>query len=74
MSCTVKTGNVSKGGKIKVMFNYSFRITDNQYRMGMTNSKNGSIFEVAQWYPRMCVWGLGGYGGGSGVEWNEGRK
>lgn len=46
----------AKGGKLKIKINYAFDIP--QYgtdRMGRLTTKNGEIFEIAQWYPRMCV-------------------
>jgi len=45
------------GGLLKIRINYSFKIP--QYgtdRTGRLESKNGWIYEVAQWYPRMCVY------------------
>ena len=46
-----------KGGSIKIMMTYSFKIADGSaLRMGMMDSKNGKIYAVAQWYPRMCVY------------------
>ncbi len=45
-----------KGGVVKFSISYSFKIPDgNVLRMGMMKTKNGRIYEVAQWYPRMCV-------------------
>src|SRR5258708_26083247 len=44
------------GGLLKIRINYSFKIP--QYgtdRTGRLETKNGWIYEVAQWYPRMCV-------------------
>jgi hypothetical protein len=48
------TGN---GGVIKLKIEYSF-ISPNygSDRMGIQETKNGKIFQVAQWYPRMCVY------------------
>jgi Peptidase family M1 domain len=47
----------AKGGKIKLFLTYSFKIPDgNVLRMGMMDSKNGKIYAVAQFYPRMCVY------------------
>ncbi len=46
-----------KGGKITILIKYAFRIP--QYgidRMGIQPTKNGNIYEIAQWYPRMCVY------------------
>lgn len=45
-----------KGGKIHVLMNYKYEIPGafggrNDY----VATKNGVIYEIAQWYPRMCV-------------------
>ncbi len=47
----------SKGGVIKIKVDFSF-ISPNEGsdRMGILETKNGKIFTVAQWYPRMCVY------------------
>ena len=45
------------GGTIKLKIAYSF--ISPKYgsdRMGILDTKNGKIFSVAQWYPRMCVY------------------
>ena len=48
------------GGQLKLKIEYSFISPDyGSDRMGIVNtdqSKNGKIFQVAQWYPRMCVY------------------
>jgi len=48
------------GGQLKLKIEYSFISPDyGSDRMGIINtdqSKNGKIFQVAQWYPRMCVY------------------
>jgi hypothetical protein len=45
------------GGQIKLKIEYSFISPDyGSDRMGILNTKNGKIFSVAQWYPRMCVY------------------
>ena len=44
-------------GSVEIKINYSFAVP--QYgtdRMGRLNTKNGWIYEIAQWYPRMCVY------------------
>ena len=47
----------SKGGEIKLMINYSFVSPDyGSDRMGVEATKNGKIYTIAQWYPRMCVY------------------
>jgi len=45
------------GGQVKLKIEYSF-ISPNygSDRMGILETKNGKIFQVAQWYPRMCVY------------------
>ncbi len=45
------------GGVVKIKIEYSF-ISPNygSDRMGIQETKNGKIFQVAQWYPRMCVY------------------
>jgi len=45
------------GGQLKLKIDYSFVSPDyGSDRMGILNTKNGKIFSVAQWYPRMCVY------------------
>jgi hypothetical protein len=45
------------GSQVKLKIEYSF-ISPNygSDRMGIQSTKNGKIFQVAQWYPRMCVY------------------
>jgi hypothetical protein len=44
-------------GVVKVRVSYSFKIPDyGSDRMGILTRKDGLIYEVAQWYPRMCVY------------------
>ena len=45
------------GDVVKIKIGYSFKIP--QYgsdRMGTLPTKNGVIYEMAQWYPRVCVY------------------
>src|SRR5579872_3845360 len=47
---------LKSGGSIRIAIAYAFKIP--QYgtdRMGRLETKNGWIYEIAQWYPRMCV-------------------
>ena len=47
----------AKGGVVNLKINYSFVSPDyGSDRMGVQETKNGKIFIVAQWYPRMCVY------------------
>ncbi|MEO6489559.1 MAG: M1 family metallopeptidase [Ferruginibacter sp.] len=46
-----------KGGKISVKINFSFIIPLNGAgRFGRQYTKAGVIYQIAQWYPRMCVY------------------
>jgi len=46
-----------KGGKIKIIIEYSFVIPPGSIaRSGWMYTKNGAIYDVAQWYPRMEVY------------------
>ncbi|WP_448101800.1 M1 family metallopeptidase [Luteibacter jiangsuensis] len=46
-----------KGGKISLTIVYSYELPgDFGGRTGFAPSKNGNIYEMAQWYPRMCVY------------------
>ncbi len=46
----------AKGDSIQVKINYSFTIPEyGTDRLGRIQTKNGWINEIAQWYPRMCV-------------------
>ena len=47
----------AEGGKIKLNIGFSFTSPDyGSDRMGVLETKNGKLFTVAQWYPRMCVY------------------
>ncbi|HLG40570.1 MAG TPA: M1 family metallopeptidase, partial [Chitinophagaceae bacterium] len=50
----------SAGGKVKINIAFEFEVpgygTDRMGRLGFPDSKNGWIYEVAQWYPRICVY------------------
>lgn len=47
----------SKGGIIEFKIDYSFISPEyGSDRMGFLPTKNGKIFTVAQWFPRMCVY------------------
>jgi hypothetical protein len=46
----------SAGGKVKLSIQFEFEVPEyGTDRMGRLNTKNGWIYEVAQWFPRMCV-------------------
>ncbi len=45
------------GGQVRIKVQYSFIEPDyGSDRTGIQQTKNGKIFAVAQWYPRMCVY------------------
>jgi len=45
------------GGQVKLKIEYSFISPDyGSDRMGIQETKNGKVFTIAQWYPRMCVY------------------
>ena len=47
----------ANGGKIYINIDFSFTSPDyGSDRMGVLETKNGRIFNLAQWYPRMCVY------------------
>lgn len=47
----------ANGGKTTVKIEYSFAIPEyGTDRMGRLLTKNGWIYEIAQWFPRMCVY------------------
>jgi hypothetical protein len=47
----------ANGGEIKINIDFSFTSPDyGSDRMGVLETKNGRIFNMAQWYPRMCVY------------------
>ncbi len=47
----------ANGGVAKIEMEYSFVSPDyGSDRMGVQETKNGKIFTMAQWYPRMCVY------------------
>ncbi|WEK37986.1 MAG: M1 family metallopeptidase [Candidatus Pseudobacter hemicellulosilyticus] len=44
-------------GSVQVKINYTFEIPEyGTDRMGRLNTKNGWVYEVAQWFPRLCVY------------------
>ncbi|MCC3152742.1 M1 family metallopeptidase [Hymenobacter sp. BT770] len=46
-----------KGDKLGIHIDYGFNVPEyGSDRLGRLKTKNGEIFEVAQWYPRMAVY------------------
>lgn len=49
--------DLKPGGVLKIKIAYSFEVPRyGEDRMGRIDTKNGWIYEIAQWYPRMCVY------------------
>jgi hypothetical protein len=47
----------ANGAKAKIEIEWSFIAPDyGSDRMGVLSTQNGKIFQIAQWYPRMCVY------------------
>ncbi|HEX7814257.1 M1 family metallopeptidase [Dyella sp.] len=47
----------ASGGTVRVHIHYSFTVPGEfGGRMDYNTSKNGDIYEIAQWYPRLCVY------------------
>jgi len=47
----------AQGGVAKIKIEYSFLSPKyGSDRMGIEDTKNGKVFTIAQWYPRMCVY------------------
>lgn len=45
------------GSKVKMVISYEFTVPEyGTDRMGRLATKNGTVYEVAQWFPRMCVY------------------
>ena len=57
MQIRLKDSLPSAGTKIQLKIDYTFTIPENgSDRMGRINTKNGWIYSVGQWYPRMEVY------------------
>ena len=57
MQIKLPQGLSGNGSKIRIKMDFSFVSPDyGSDRMGVLETKNGRIFTMAQWYPRMCVY------------------
>lgn len=57
MQVFLPKGLNAKGGIVKLKIDFSFIAPfEGSDRMGVLETKNGKIFTIAQWYPRMCVY------------------
>ncbi len=56
MQIRLKEPLKARGGKIKINLDFNFILPEyGADRCGILKTKNGNIFAVAQWFPRMCV-------------------
>ncbi|MEI8060004.1 MAG: M1 family metallopeptidase, partial [Ferruginibacter sp.] len=56
MQVRLRTNLKAGGDVVKLKIDYSFTLPEyGADRCGILSTKNGDIFTVAQWYPRMCV-------------------
>jgi len=47
----------SNGGKVKLNIPFNFDVPEyGTDRMGRLKTKNGWVYEIAQWFPRLCVY------------------
>ena len=57
MQVWLKDALKSSGGKVKLSIKFDFVVPEyGSDRMGRLNTKNGWIYEVAQWFPRLAVY------------------
>ncbi len=57
MQIRLKNAMKPAGDVVKIKIEYSFSLPEEGAdRCGILKTKNGNIFAVAQWYPRMCVY------------------
>jgi Peptidase family M1 domain len=57
MKINLPTPLMGSGNKIKIKITYAFTIPEyGTDRMGRQKTKQGWIYELAQWFPRMCVY------------------
>jgi len=57
MQLRLNSPMLAKGDKISIKINFSFIIPlDGAGRFGRQYTRNGVIYQVGQWYPRMCVY------------------
>lgn len=53
----LKNALAGKGGRVTLMIRYRYEVPgDFGNRTDFVETRNGKIFEIAQWYPRMCVY------------------
>ncbi len=57
MQLRLPTPLAANGGTVRFRISYSYTVPKyGSDRTGILNTKNGKIYAIAQWYPRMCVY------------------
>ncbi len=57
MQVRLQTPMSAKGDKVSIKMNFSFNIPlDGAGRFGRQYTKDGVVYQIGQWYPRMCVY------------------
>ncbi|MBK0380939.1 M1 family metallopeptidase [Mucilaginibacter segetis] len=57
MQVRLPSAVAANGGKVNLLIRYHYTIPGNfGGRTDYVDTKNGKIYEIAQWYPRMCVY------------------
>jgi hypothetical protein len=57
MQITLKRPLKRSGGVLKIKIDYSYILQSKaRGRTGSMKTKNGTIYDIAQWFPRMCVY------------------
>jgi len=55
MQIRLNTDLTAKKGQLKIAINYDYILGENDGRAAILSTKNGKIYEVSYFYPRMCV-------------------
>lgn len=56
MKLNLNEALAAEGGEVSITVDYSFVIPEyGSDRLGRLDTKNGTIYEIAQWYPRIAV-------------------
>lgn len=57
MQVWMQNALAASGGKVKLKIQFDFTVPEyGTDRMGRLKTKNGWIYEIAQWFPRLCVY------------------
>lgn len=46
----------NQGGQLKIKIEFAFQASEKQFRTGRVKTQRGTIYDIAQWYPRLCVY------------------